>query len=173
MAKIIYDDGREEEFNKEDFISKAELEENYISKDELEDNYVSREKYEKKKAQAKEAYKNRDLAWKQAIEAEKESLEKSLEEKFDFKARHKFEDWIPQEILDAKAKYPDLWWEECYRLSWYQEVSHENPNPWRENLRNLDITEITTDQLVDLAEHDQAAYNKVAAGIEAGKIKQI
>jgi hypothetical protein len=62
MAKIIYDDGREEEFNKEDFISKAELEENYISKDELEDNYVSREKYEKKKAQAKEAYKNRDLA---------------------------------------------------------------------------------------------------------------
>jgi hypothetical protein len=38
------------------------LEENYISREELEDNYVTREKYEKKSKQAKEAFKNRDLA---------------------------------------------------------------------------------------------------------------
>ena len=59
MAKIVYDDWSERDFNEEDFISRDELSENYISKDDVAENYVSKELYDKKKKKAKEAYKQK------------------------------------------------------------------------------------------------------------------
>ena len=56
MTKIVYDDGREEDFNEADFISRADLDENYISKDDVAENYVTKELYDKKKKQARKNY---------------------------------------------------------------------------------------------------------------------
>jgi hypothetical protein len=128
MTKIVYDDGREEDFNEADFISREELSENYISKDDVAENYVTKELYDKKKKQAKEAFKQKDLAEKATAEVDKAELEKTIEEKVSFKAKHGFEE-IPAEILQIREANPNLSWEQAYRVADYHEVSDSNPNP--------------------------------------------
>jgi hypothetical protein len=128
MTKIVYDDGREEDFNEADFISREELSENYISKDDVAENYVTKELYDKKKKQAKEAFKQKDLAEKASAEVDKAELEKTIEEKVSFKAKHGFEE-IPAEILQVREANPNLTWEQAYRVVDYHEVSDANPNP--------------------------------------------
>jgi hypothetical protein len=128
MTKIVYDDGREEDFNEADFISREELSENYISKDDVAENYVTKELYDKKKKQAKEAFKQKDLAEKASAEVDKAELEKTIEEKVSFKAKHGFEE-IPAEILQIREANPNLTWEQAYRVADYHEVSDSNPNP--------------------------------------------
>lgn len=173
MAKIVYDDWSERDFNEEDFISRDELSENYISREDLEENYVSKEKYDQKKKQAKEAFKQKDLASKQAVEESKADLEKSIEEKVSFKTKHGFDE-IPEEILSVREKHPDLSWEEAYRVSDYHEAGTVNPNPWREkDDSNIEMKEISFDKLAEIAEKDPAAYWVIAAKIENWEIKQI
>jgi hypothetical protein len=127
MTKIVYDDGREEDFNEADFISREDLSENYISKDDVAENYVTKELYDKKKKQAKEAFKQKDLAEKATAEVDKAELEKTIEEKVSFKAKHGFEE-IPAEILQIREANPNLSWEQAYRVADYHEVSDSNPN---------------------------------------------
>jgi len=173
MAKIVYDDWSEKDFNEADFISRDELSENYISKDDVAENYVSKELYDKKKKQAKEAFKQKDLAERQASEVDKAELEKTIEEKVSFKAKHGFDE-IPEEIVTIRDANPNLTWEQAYRVADYHEVSTSNPNPWREKV-NTDIEkkEYSYDELADLAEKDPVAYDTVARKIEAWEIKQI
>lgn len=172
MAKIVYDDGSERDFNEEDFISRDELSENYISKDDVAENYVAKELYDKKKKQAKEAFKQKDLADRARDEVDRADLEKSIEEKFSFKSKHWFDE-IPEEIVSIRNAHPDLTWEQAYRVADYHEVSDSNPNPWREKAANIEKTEYSYDELADLADRDPIAYNEIAKGIESWKIKQI
>jgi len=172
MAKIIYDDGSERDFNEEDFISRDELSENYISKEDLEENYVSKEMYDKKKKQAKEAFKQKDLAQRASSEEEKAELERTIEEKVSFKSKHWFDE-IPEEILSVRERHPDLSWEEAYRVSDYHEVSASNPNPWRERVWNIDKKEISLNDLADLAETNPTLYDEYARKIESWEMKQI
>lgn len=171
MAKIVYDDWSERDFNEEDFISREELSENYISKEDLEENYVSKEQYDKKKKQAKEAFKQKDLADRARDDVDRADLEKSIEEKFSFKSRHWFDE-IPEEILSVREKHPDLSWEEAYRVSDYK-PAESNPNPWREKATNIEKTEYSYDELADLADKNPSAYNEIAKKIESWEIKQI
>ena len=172
MTKIVYDDGREEDFNEADFISREELSENYISKEDLEENYVTKEMYDKKKKQAKEAFKQKDLAEKQQTEVDKAELEKTIEEKVSFKAKHGFEE-IPAEILQIREANPNLTWEQAYRVADYHEVSDANPNPWRERIWEIEKKEISYAELAELAEKNPAKYDEIAKGIESWAIKQI
>lgn len=172
MAKIVYDDGREEDFNEADFISREELSENYISKEDLEENYVTKELYDKKKKQAKEAFKQKDLAEKQQSEVDKAELEKTIEEKVSFKAKHGFEE-IPAEILQVREANPNLTWEQAYRVADYHEASDSNPNPWRERIWEIEKKEISYAELAELAEKNPAKYDEIAKGIESWTIKQI
>lgn len=172
MTKIVYDDGREEDFNEADFISRADLDENYISKDDVAENYVSKELYDKKKKQAKEAFKQKDLAEKQVSEESKAELERTIEEKVSFKAKHGFEE-IPAEILQIREANPNLTWEQAYRVADYHEVSNSNPNPWREKEWDIERKEISFDEYAKLAETDQDAYNVTAQKIENWEIKLI
>ena len=171
MAKIVYDDGSEKDFNEEDFISRDELSENYISKDDVAENYVSKELYDKKKKQAKEAFKQKDLADRARDDVDRADLEKSIEEKFSFKSRHWFDE-IPEEILSVRNAHPDLTWEEAYRVSDYKPDT-SNPNPWREKVTNIEKKEYSYDELADLAEKNPTAYDEVARKIETWEIKQI
>ena len=172
MTKIVYDDGREEDFNEADFISRADLDENYISKDDVAENYVSKELYDKKKKQAKEAFKQKDLAEKQVSEESKAELERKIEEKVSFKAKHGFEE-IPAEILQIREANPNLTWEQAYRVADYHEASNANPNPWREKEWDIERKEISFDEYAKLAETDQDAYNVTAQKIENWEIKLI
>lgn len=172
MAKIVYDDGREEDFNEADFISREELSENYISKDDVAENYVTKELYDKKKKQAKEAFKQKDLAEKASNEVDKAELEKTIEEKVSFKAKHGFEE-IPAEILQIREANPNLSWEQAYRVADYHEVSDSNPNPWRERIWEIAKKEISYAELAELAEKNPAKYDEIAKGIESWAIKQI
>lgn len=172
MTKIVYDDGREEDFNEADFISREELSENYISKDDVAENYVTKELYDKKKKQAKEAFKQKDLAEKQQSEVDKAELEKTIEEKVSFKAKHGFEE-IPAEILQVREANPNLTWEQAYRVADYHEVSDSNPNPWRERIWEIEKKEISYAELAELAEKNPAKYDEIAKGIESWAIKQI
>ena len=173
MTKIVYDDGREEDFNEADFISRSDLDENYISKDDVAENYVSKELYDKKKKQAKEAFKQKDLAERQASEVDKAELEKSIEEKVSFKAKHGFEE-IPAEILTIREANPNLTWEQAYRVADYHEPTAVNPNPWREKVdSNIERKEISFDELADLAAKDPDAYSVMAWKIESWEVKQI
>lgn len=173
MAKIVYDDWSERDFNEEDFISRDELSENYISKDDVAENYVSKELYDKKKKQAKEAFKQKDLAERQVSEENKAELEKSIEEKVSFKTRHGFDE-IPEEIMNLRASNPNLTWEQAYRAADYHEVSTSNPNPWRERTdTNIEKKEYSFDELANLAEKDPIAYDAVAKKIESWEVKQI
>lgn len=173
MTKIVYDDGREEDFNEADFISRADLEENYISKDDVAENYVTKELYDKKKKQAKEAFKQKDLAEKQVSEESKAELERTIEEKVSFKAKHGFDE-IPAEILSIREANPNLTWEQAYRVADYHEVSDANPNPWREKVdSNIERKEISFDELAELAEKDPAAYDVMAEKIQNWEVKQI
>ena len=172
MTKIVYDDGREEDFNEADFISREELSENYISKDDVAENYVTKELYDKKKKQAKEAFKQKDLAEKASAEVDKAELEKTIEEKVSFKAKHGFEE-IPAEILKIREDNPNLSWEQAYRVADYHEVSDSNPNPWRERIWEIEKKEISYAELAELAEKNPAKYDEVAKGIESWAIKQI
>jgi len=173
MPKIIYDDGREEDFNEADFISRADLDENYISKDDVAENYVSKELYDKKKKQAKEAFKQKDLAERQVSEENRAELEKTIEEKVSFKAKHGFEE-IPEEIMQIREANPNLTWEQAYRVADYHETSNANPNPWREKVdSNIERKEISFDELAKLAEENPAAYDAMAAEIESWQVKQI
>lgn len=172
MAKIVYDDGSEKDFNEEDFISREELSENYISKEDLEENYVTKEMYDKKKKQAKEAFKQKDLAEKQQTEVDKAELEKTIEEKVSFKAKHGFEE-IPAEILQIREANPNLTWEQAYRVADYHEVSDSNPNPWRERIWEIEKKEISYSELAEIAEKNPEKYNEIAKGIESWAIKQI
>ena len=172
MTKIVYDDGREEDFNEADFISREELSENYISKDDVAENYVTKELYDKKKKQAKEAFKQKDLAEKQQTEVDKAELEKTIEEKVSFKAKHGFEE-IPAEILQIREANPNLSWEQAYRVADYHEVSDSNPNPWRERIWEIVKKEISYAELAELAEKNPAKYDEIAKGIESWAIKQI
>ena len=172
MAKIVYDDWSEKDFNEEDFISRADLDENYISKDDVAENYVTKELYDKKKRQAKEAFKQKDLAEKASAEVDKAELEKTIEEKVSFKAKHGFEE-IPAEILQIREANPNLTWEQAYRVADYHEVSDSNPNPWRERIWEIEKKEISYAELVELAEKNPAKYNEIAKGIESWAIKQI
>ena len=172
MTKIVYDDGREEDFNEADFISRADLDENYISKDDVAENYVSKELYDKKKKQAKEAFKQKDLAEKQVSEESKAELERKIGEKVSFKAKHGFEE-IPAEILQIREANPNLTWEQAYRVADYHEASNANPNPWREKEWDIERKEISFDEYAKLAETDQDAYNVTAQKIENWEIKLI
>ena len=172
MTKIVYDDGREEDFNEADFISREELSENYISKDDVAENYVTKELYDKKKKQAKEAFKQKDLAEKASNEVDKAELEKTIEEKVSFKAKHGFEE-IPAEILQIREANPNLTWEQAYRVADYHEVSDSNPNPWRERIWEIAKKEISYAELAELAEKNPAKYDEIAKGIESWAIKQI
>ena len=172
MTKIVYDDGREEDFNEADFISRADLDENYISKDDVAENYVSKELYDKKKKQAKEAFKQKDLAEKASAEVDKAELEKTIEEKVSFKAKHGFEE-IPAEILQIREANPNLTWEQAYRVADYHESSNSNPNPWRERIGTLERKEISYDELAEIAEKNPEKYAEIAKGIESWAIKQI
>ena len=172
MTKIVYDDGREEDFNEADFISRADLDENYISKDDVAENYVTKELYDKKKKQAKEAFKQKDLAEKQVSEESKAELEKAIEEKVSFKAKHGFEE-IPAEILQIREANPNLTWEQAYRVADYHEPTNLNPNPWREKEENIERKEISEDELAELAEKDFTAYKVMAEKIESWEVKQI
>ena len=173
MTKIVYDDGREEDFNEADFISRADLDENYISKDDVAENYVSKELYDKKKKQAKEAFKQKDLAERQASEVDKAELEKTIEEKVSFKAKHGFDE-IPAEILSIREANPNLTWEQAYRVADYHEPENLNPNPWREKVdSNIERKEISFDEFAKLAETDFDAYKVMAAKIESWEVKQI
>ena len=172
MTKIVYDDGREEDFNEADFISRADLDENYISKDDVAENYVTKELYDKKKKQAKEAFKQKDLAEKASNEVDKAELEKTIEEKVSFKAKHGFEE-IPAEILQIRESNPNLTWEQAYRVADYHEVSDSNPNPWRERIWEIAKKEISYAELAELAEKNPAKYDEIAKGIESWAIKQI
>ena len=172
MTKIVYDDGREEDFNEADFISREELSENYISKDDVAENYVTKELYDKKKKQAKEAFKQKDLAEKASNEVDKAELEKTIEEKVSFKAKHGFEE-IPAEILQIREANPNLSWEQAYRVADYHEVSDSNPNPWRERIWEIAKKEISYAELAELAEKNPAKYDEIAKGIESWAIKQI
>lgn len=172
MAKIIMDDWSERDFNEADFISKADLEENYISKDDVAENYVSKELYDKKKKQAKEAFKQKDLAERQQSDVDRAELEKTIEEKVSFKAKHGFDE-IPEEIRSIREQNPNLTWEQAYRVADYHESSSSNPNPWREKATNIEKKEYSYDELADLAEKNPTAYNEVAARIESWEIRQI
>lgn len=172
MTKIVYDDGREEDFNEADFISRADLDENYISKDDVAENYVTKELYDKKKKQAKEAFKQKDLAERQQTEVDKAELERTIEEKVSFKAKHGFEE-IPAEILQIREANPNLTWEQAYRVADYHEASNSNPNPWREKEWDIERKEISFDEYAKLAETDQDAYNVTAQKIENWEIKLI
>lgn len=173
MTKIVYDDGREEDFNEADFISRADLDENYISKDDVAENYVTKELYDKKKKQAKEAFKQKDLAEKQVSEESKAELERAIEEKVSFKAKHGFDE-IPAEIMSIREANPNLTWEQAYRVADYHEATTTNPNPWREKVdSNIERKEISFDDFAKLAETDQEAYNVMAAKIESWEVKQI
>ena len=172
MAKIVYDDWSERDFNEEDFISRDELSENYISKDDVAENYVSKELYDKKKKQAKEAFKQRDLADRASAEVDKAELEKSIEEKVSFKSRHGFDE-IPEEIAQIREANPNLTWEQAYRVADYHDAGTSNPNPWRERTGNIEKSEYSYDELADLAERDPVAYNTVAKKIESWEYKQI
>ena len=57
MAKIILDDWTEKEVAESDIIMREDLEKDYVSK---EDYDSLQAKYEKKKAQAKDAFKDKD-----------------------------------------------------------------------------------------------------------------
>jgi hypothetical protein len=59
---------------------------------------------------------------------DKAELEKTIEEKVSFKAKHGFEE-IPAEILQIREANPNLSWEQAYRVADYHEVSDSNPNP--------------------------------------------
>ena len=171
MAKIVYDDGREETFNEEDFISKADLEENYISKEDLEENYVSREKYDQKKKQAKSAFANQDKAKQEALAEEREKLRTSLSEEIRFTTKHGFDD-IPEEVKQAKEKHPTLSWDEAMSISGYKPETRENPNPGRANpnVFNPEKTEYTSEELANLP---QEQFNIIAEKIEKGEVKTI
>ena len=69
--------------------------------------------YDKKKKQAKEAFKQKDLAEKASAEVDKAELEKTIEEKVSFKAKHGFEE-IPAEILQIREANPNLTWEQAF-----------------------------------------------------------
>ena len=172
MAKIIYDDWSERDFNEEDFISRDELSENYISKDDVAENYVSKELYDKKKKQAKEAFKQRDLADRASAEVDKAELDKSIEEKVSFKAKHGFDE-IPEEIQSIREANPNLTWEQAYRVADYHDAAPSNPNPWRERITDIQKTEYSYDELADLAEKNPTAYDEVAAKIEKWEARQI
>ena len=172
MAKIIMDDWSERDFNEADFISRAELDENYISKDDVAENYVSKELYDKKKKQAKEAFKQKDLADRARDDVDKAELEKSIEEKVSFKAKHGFDE-IPEEIKSIREANPNLTWEQAYRVADYHDAGTSNPNPWREKATNIEKKEYSYDELADLADKNPTAYNEVAAKIESWEIKQI
>lgn len=182
MAKIIYDDWNEKDFNESDFISVADLEENYISKDDLEEgyiskddleeNYVSKEKYDQKKKQAKEAFKKQDLATKNAVAMKEWELAKEIEDKIRFTTKHWFDE-IPEEIKSVKQEHPWLTWEQCYRVADYQPPVDKNPNPWREKTDDIEKKSYSFDELAWLAEKDPVAYWIVAEKIEKGEIKQI
>ena len=172
MAKIVYDDWSEKDFNEDDFISRDELSENYISKDDVAENYVTKELYDKKKKQAKEAFKQKDLAEKASAEVDKAELEKSIEEKVSFKARHGFDE-IPEDIKSIRDANPNLTWEQAYRVADYHDAVTANPNPWREKATSIEKKEYSYDELADLAEKNPAAYDEVAKKIESWEIKQI
>lgn len=172
MAKIIYDDWSERDFNEEDFISRDELSENYISKDDVAENYVSKELYDKKKKQAKEAFKQKDLAQRASSDEERADLEKSIEEKVSFKAKHGFDE-IPEEIKSIREANPNLTWEQAYRVADYHDAGTSNPNPWRERITDIQKTEYSYDELADLAEKNPTAYDEIAAKIEKWEARQI
>lgn len=171
MAKIVYDDGREETFNQEDFISRADLEENYLSKEDVEENYVTREKYNQKKQQAKSAFADKDKAKQEALATESERLRNELRDEIRFTTKHGFDD-IPEEVKQAKEKHPTLSWDEAMSVSGYKPATIENPNPGRANpnVFNPEKKEYTLEELAKLP---QEQYNLVAAQIEKGEIKRV
>ena len=82
------------------------------------------EEYEKRI----ERKKQKDLAEKAVSEENRAELEKTIEEKVSFKAKHGFEE-IPAEIQQIREANPNLTWEQAYRVADYHEVSNANPNP--------------------------------------------
>lgn len=171
MAKIVYDDGREENYNEEDFISRDELDENYISKEEVEENYVSREKYEKKSKQARNAFANQDKAKQEALAEREAELEKSLEAKILFKTKHGLDE-IPEEVIQARTNHPTLSWDEALKISGYEKISNDNPNPGRPNAKvfNPEKIEYTLEELAQLP---QEQYNAVMERVDKGEVKKI
>ena len=162
MAKIIYDDGHEEEFNQED----------YISKEDVEKNYVPLEKYEKKKEQAKNAFASVDKAKQEALAQETEAIYNRLRDEVSFTAKHGF-DAIPEEIKAVREQHPTLSREEAYKISGYQTPSSTSTNPWRESIEDVQKTEYTFDEISELAIKNPKAYNEIASKIESGEVKMI
>lgn len=170
MAKIVYDDGREETFNQEDFISRADLEENYLSKEDVEENYVTREKYNQKKQQAKSAFANQDKAKQEALASEGEKLRAELREEIRFTTKYGLDE-IPEEVKAVKEKHPTLSFDEALQISGYQ-TSNENPNPWRANPKAFN-PEKREYSIEELAELPQEQYEVVAERIDKGEVKKV
>lgn len=170
MARIVYEDGREETFNEEDFISRADLDENYISKEDLDKNYVTREKYDQKKQQAKSAFANQDKAKQNALAEEGEKLRAELREEIRFTTKHGFDD-IPDEVKQVREKHPTLSLDEALAISGYKPTVDANPNPGRANPKVFNASK-TEYSLEELAELPQEQYEQVVAKIEKGEIKR-
>lgn len=167
MAKIIYDDWTEKDFNQEDYISREDLAELYVSKEDIEDNYVTREKYDKVKAQRRDAYRKAASKEDEVKHSDSESVSK---DEIMFSIKHGFDWAIPQEISEVKTKHPTLSWEDAYKLSGY-EVATSNPNPWIANPKVINGSEKVSYTVDEIANLSQSEYNEVMAKAEAWTIK--
>ena len=170
MAKIILDDWTEREVAESDIIMKDDLDEKYVSK---EDYDALQAKYEKKKAQAKDAFKDKDLATKEAVEKERDAIRESLKEEVRYTSNHWFDE-VPEEVKAFKEKHPDLSWEEAHRASWYEPSHTENTNPWKPNkaVFNWDKKTWSTEDLAAIAD-DPEKFDAVMTKIESGEYKSI
>lgn len=171
MAKIVFDDGTEKDFNEEDFISREELEEKYLSKEDVEQNYVSKEKYDHKKQQAKKAFADQDKEKAKAVAEEADSLRASITSEIRFSTKHGFDE-IPEEIKKVKEKHPTLSWDEAMSISGYSAPKNDNPNPGRANpnVFNPEKKEYTLEELANLPDEQ---YNIVAGKIEKWEVKKV
>jgi len=170
MAKIILDDWTEKEVAESDIIMREDLEKDYVSK---EDYDSLQAKYEKKKAQAKDAFKEKDLVTKEAIEKEREAIRESLKEETKFAMQHWFDE-IPEEVKEFKNQHSDLSWEQAYRASWYEPSQSGNPNPWKANkaVFNWEKKEWSTEDLAGIAD-DPEKFDSVMAKLESWEYKSV
>lgn len=170
MAKIILDDWTEKEVAESDIIMRDDLDEEYVSKKDYDDLQA---KYEKKKAQAKDAFKNKDLTEKEVRDSLKDEIRTSLKDELKFAASHWFDE-IPDEVREFKEKHSDLTWDEAMRASWYEPQSNDNPNPWKpnRNVFNGDKKEWSQEDLAAIAD-DPAKFDAVMSKIESWEYKSI
>lgn len=170
MAKVILDDWTEKEVAESEILFREDLEDEYVSKKDYDDLQA---KYEKKKAQAKDAFKSKDLAEKEVRDSLKNEIRQSLTEEIKFANAHQFDE-IPWEVREFKDKHPDLSWDEAMRASWYEPQKSDNPNPWRPNrsVFNGDKKEWSQEDLAEIADNP-AQFDAVMSKIESWEYKAV